>query len=91
MPLSEEVQADPIAWAGEFGTVVTEDAIVHVRVPLLVMHGSSDDVVPVDHAHRIAERARNAELVVLEGGAHQLRRDERAIAVLEDWLERVLR
>jgi uncharacterized protein len=90
MPLSEEVRADPKVWAGEFGTVVTEDAVVHVRVPLLVVHGSADDVVPVDHAHRIAERARHAELVVIDRGPHQLRRDERAIAALEGWLERVL-
>jgi uncharacterized protein len=91
MPLSEEVLADPTVWAGEFGTVVTEDAVVHIRVPLLVVHGSADDVVPVDHARRIAERARDAELVILEGALHQLRRDDRAVAALEDWLERVLK
>jgi alpha-beta hydrolase superfamily lysophospholipase len=91
MPLSEEVLADPAVWAGEFETVVTEEAIVRVRVPVLIVHGDADDVVPVDHASRIAERARNPELVVLDEGLHQLRRDERAVAALEDWLERTLK
>jgi pimeloyl-ACP methyl ester carboxylesterase len=90
MALSDEVLADPTAWAGEFEAVVTEEAIVHVRVPTLIVHGSADDVVPVDHARRLAENARSAELVILEGGLHQLRRDERAIETLEDWLERVI-
>jgi alpha-beta hydrolase superfamily lysophospholipase len=91
MPLSEEVRADPAIWAGEFGTVVTEEAIVNIRVPVLIVHGSLDDVVPVEHAHRLAERARDAELVIIDGGVHQLRRDERALAVVEDWLERSLK
>jgi uncharacterized protein len=89
MPLTEEVLADPALWAGEFEAVVTEEAIVHVRVPILIVHGSADDVVPVDHAHRLAEHAPNADLVVIDGGPHQLRRDERAVVALEEWLERV--
>jgi alpha-beta hydrolase superfamily lysophospholipase len=88
MPLTEEVLADPALWAGEFEAVVTEQAIVHVRVPVLILHGSDDDVVPVEHARRLAEQAPRAELVIIEEGAHQLRRDERAVAAVEDWLER---
>ena len=91
MSLSEETLADPTSWAGEFETVVTEAAIVDIRVPTLVVHGTDDDVVPVDHAQRIAERARNAELRIIEGGAHQLRRDERAVALVFEWLDKTLR
>ena len=88
MPLDEDTLADPAAWAREFETVVTETSIVDVRVPVLIVHGTADDVVPVDHASRIAERARNAEVRILEGGAHQLRRDDRAIEAVLGWLER---
>ncbi len=91
MSLTEEILADPALWAGEFEAVVTEEAIVHVRVPVLIVHGSADDVVPVDHAHTLAEQAPRADVVIIEGGAHQLRRDERVIAALEEWLERVFR
>ncbi|MDQ4095369.1 MAG: alpha/beta hydrolase [Actinomycetota bacterium] len=89
MPLSEETLADPTAWAAEFETVVTEASIVDVKVPTLVVHGTDDDVVPVDHASRIADRARKAELVILDGGAHQLRRDDRAVKTVLEWLNRV--
>ena len=91
MALSEAVLADPTAWANEFEGVVTESSIVDVRVPTLIVHGSADEVVPVDHAERIAERARNAELRIIDGGAHQLRRDERAVDLVLEWLERTLR
>ena len=90
MPLDEATIADPTSWAREFETVVTEASIVDVRVPVLVVHGTADDVVPVDHASRIAERARNAEVRILDGGAHQLRRDDRAIEAVLDWLDRTL-
>lgn len=90
MVLSEDVLADPTAWAGEFESVVTEKSIVDVRVPTLIVHGTDDEVVPVDHAGRIAERARNAEVHIIEGAVHQLRRDERAIGLVLEWLGRVL-
>ncbi len=90
MTLAEEVLADPTAWAAEFEAVVTESSIVDVRVPTLIVHGSADEVVPVDHAERIAERARNAEVRIIEGAAHQLRRDERAVELVLEWLDRAL-
>jgi uncharacterized protein len=91
MPLAEDVLADPTTWAGEFDTVVTESAVNDVRVPVLVVHGTADDVVPVDHATRIADRARNAELKIVDGALHQLRRDERALETVFDWLDRTIR
>ena len=90
MTIAEDVLTDPAAWAREFESVVTETSIVDVRVPTLVVHGSADEVVPVDHAARIAERARNAEVRIIEGAAHQLRRDERAIETVLAWLDGVL-
>ena len=90
MTLAEETLDDPSAWAAEFESVVTESSIVEVRVPTLIVHGSADEVVPVDHADRIAARARNAEVRIIEGAAHQLRRDERAVQVVLEWLDRAL-
>ncbi|HVT45494.1 MAG TPA: alpha/beta fold hydrolase [Thermoanaerobaculia bacterium] len=45
-------------------------AAEHLDVPLLVIHGSRDESVPVDDARRIAGRNQNASLVVIEGGSH---------------------
>jgi len=90
MALSEAVLEDPSDWAKEFETVVAEKAIVSVQVPVMILHGTSDDVVPVDHAHRLADRARRGELFVLEGAPHQLRREPGVVELVLDWLSRRL-
>jgi alpha-beta hydrolase superfamily lysophospholipase len=91
MLLSPEVLADPAAWVSEFEQVVTEKAISSLRIPVLIVHGTEDDVVPVDHARRIADRARNPELVILEGAPHQLRRHPPALEATLEWLGKTLR
>jgi alpha-beta hydrolase superfamily lysophospholipase len=90
MALAPDVLDDPTAWAAEFETITTEDAIADVRIPTLIIHGTADDVVPVDHAHRIAERASKADVVILEGAPHILRHEPRAKKVLNEWLDRTL-
>ena len=88
MVVAPDVMKDPTAWAAEFDVVVTRDAIADVDVPVLIMHGDADDVVPVDHAADISMGARDAELHIVKAGAHQLRRDERALQTLMQWLDR---
>ena len=90
MVLSEETLANPSAWFEEFDHVTAERSIAQVTIPTLIVHGSADDVVPVDHARRLAERAPRAELRIVEGAGHQLRRDDDAVAIVLQWLERVL-
>ncbi|HZA41169.1 MAG TPA: alpha/beta hydrolase [Actinomycetota bacterium] len=88
MALSDDVLADPSEWAQEFESVVPEKAMVSVGVPVMVVHGTADDVVPVDHAYRLADRARRGELFVLDGAPHQLRREPGVVELVLDWLER---
>jgi pimeloyl-ACP methyl ester carboxylesterase len=88
--VAPEVLEDPVAWALEFEGVTTESSIREVHIPTLILHGTGDDVVPVDHAQRIADRAPQAEVHLLEGAAHQLRRDQRALDLMFDWLDRTL-
>ncbi len=89
MPLAPDVLDNPAAWGDEFYRVTTEDSIVDVKVPILIVHGTADDVVPVEHAHGLAERAPDAELVVIDGALHVLRRDERAVERVLRWLDEV--
>lgn len=56
--------------------------------PLLVLHGSDDDVVPVFDARVVADAHGDADLRIIEGAGHQLRHDPRAVAVLLGWLDR---
>lgn len=56
--------------------------------PVLLVHGSEDDVVPVFDARVLADAHGTADLRILEGGGHQLRHDPRAVAVVLGWLDR---
>lgn len=89
MQVAPEVMEDPAGWAAEFDRVTTRDSIREVSVPVLVLHGDADDVVPVDHAGDIAAAAHDAELHIIKGGGHQLRRDPRALQTLLQWLDRL--
>jgi len=91
MEVSPEVTDDPTSWAAEFDDVCTEDSIGRLTCPVLVMHSTDDDVVPVDHANRIAGRARRPELRILDGAGHRLRRDPRALDLLIGFLRRNLK
>jgi uncharacterized protein len=77
------------AWAREARTVrpVNDVALMADR-PLLLMHGSDDDAVPVFDARVLADAHGDADLRIIDGGAHQLRHDPRAVAVLLGWLDR---
>jgi pimeloyl-ACP methyl ester carboxylesterase len=90
MQLAPEVIDDQVAWALEFEGVTTETSIAGVAVPTLIVHGTADDVVPVDHAARIAARAADAQLEIIPGAGHQLRRDPRAVECVLDWLDKTL-
>ncbi|MFN2586841.1 MAG: alpha/beta fold hydrolase [Actinomycetota bacterium] len=89
MQLAPEALEDPAQWAAEFERVTTEVSIAQVDVPVLIVHGTADDVVPVDHATRLAAAAPGARLEILEGSGHQLRRDERAVEVVLAWLDEI--
>jgi uncharacterized protein len=59
--------------------------------PLLVIHGSDDDLVPVFDARVLVDAHGDAELRIMNGAGHRVRHDPRAIAVLLGWLDRVSR
>ncbi len=80
---------DPEAWARELREMrpVAAAAKIPPR-PLLVVHGSDDETVPLDDARALAEAAgETAEVRVVNQAGHRLRHDPRAVAVLVGWLE----
>jgi fermentation-respiration switch protein FrsA (DUF1100 family) len=81
---------DPDAWLAEFARGPEDDVARVGPTPLLIVHGDADDVVPYPHAERLFARAGNPkELVRIPAGAHQLRKDARAVDALCDWLAHV--
>jgi len=43
-----------------------------IEVPILVIHGDDDRLVPLEVARQLEARARQSQLVVVEGGSHML-------------------
>ena len=56
--------------------------------PLMLLHGSGDDVVPQFDARAIADAHGTAELRIVQGAGHYLRFDPRSVATLLGWLDR---
>ncbi len=83
---------DVATWAAELDAAAAERHITAVAPrPLLIVHGDADDVVPYEHAERLFAAAHPPkELARIPNGLHQLRRDERAVVCLMDWLNRVI-
>jgi putative redox protein len=83
---------DAAAWTREIAQV---DGVAAARrlAPrsLLVLHGSDDDVVPVEDAYAIAAAHGSAELRIVPTAGRRLRHDPRAVASLLGWLDRQVR
>lgn len=77
------------AWARELRDLrAVADAPRVAPRPLLVVHGSDDDLVPVFDARVLVDAHGAGELRIIAGAGHRLRHDPRAIAVLLGWLDR---
>jgi len=88
--VGEESEPDLSSWSAEVVAIdpLGSAALLPPR-PFFVVHGSSDDSVPLADARALADAAQGAcELHVLPKGGHRLRHDPRAIAILLGWLER---
>jgi putative redox protein len=56
--------------------------------PLLLIHGDKDDLVPVEHAHRLYEKAGEPkELDIIPDAGHRLRLEEKAVTTALNWLK----
>lgn len=81
--------ADVDAWGRELKEIRAVAAAQRLAPrPLLVVHGSDDDLVPVFDARVLVDAHGSAELRIMNGAGHRLRHDPRAIAVLLGWLDR---
>ena len=56
--------------------------------PLLLVHGSDDELVPAIDARVLGDAHGARELRIIDGAGHQLRHDPRAVAILLGWLDR---
>ncbi|CDX48781.1 Alpha/beta hydrolase fold protein [Mesorhizobium plurifarium] len=47
-----------------------------LRAPLLVIHGTTDPLFPIEHGEALAKAVAGARLVKIEGGGHELHRND---------------
>ena len=81
--------ADPQAWGAEFSGFSTADAADRLAPrPLLVVHGSDDELVSPLDARAIADAHGAADLRIVASGGHRLRYDPRCISLVLGWLDR---
>jgi dipeptidyl aminopeptidase/acylaminoacyl peptidase len=76
-------------WQKGFETVTPINWVDRVSPrPLLVVHGDADELVPVEHARRLYQKAKEPkELKVIPRAEHRMRLDKAAIDFVLDWLK----
>jgi dipeptidyl aminopeptidase/acylaminoacyl peptidase len=56
--------------------------------PLLLVHGDADELIPLKHAHRLYQKAKEPkELKIVPGAKHKMRLEKAAMAFVLDWLK----
>ena len=76
-------------WLDGFRQIRPVDYVAAIAPrPLLIVHGTADETVDVSHARWLYNTAREPkQLSIIEGAEHRLREDDRAIAIVTDWLK----
>lgn len=79
-------------WEHGFAEITPEKWIAGIAPrPVLILHGTRDDTVPIDHALALHREAGDPkELKLIEGGEHRLRQSEAAMTFALDWLKQTL-
>lgn len=77
-------------WGRNFSRVRPVDWVAKIPPrPLLIIHGTEDEVVAVSQARALYEEVKGrAELFLIEGGEHRLRVDEKAMDKAMAWLKK---
>jgi fermentation-respiration switch protein FrsA (DUF1100 family) len=76
-------------WQKGFETVTPINWVDRISPrPLLVVHGDADELVPVEHARRLYQKAKEPkELKIIRGAQHRMRLNNEAMDSVLDWLK----
>jgi fermentation-respiration switch protein FrsA (DUF1100 family) len=76
-------------WFSRFSLVSPESSVAAIAPrPLLLVHGTADDVVSQDSVTRLYSKAQEPkQLFLVEGAGHRLRQDPQAMAHVLAWLK----
>jgi putative redox protein len=75
-------------WWGNFEQVSPIQCVDKLASrPLLIVHGEQDEIVPLSHAWSLYQKAGEPKkIVIIPGGGHKLRLDERVMEAVLRWL-----
>jgi len=75
-------------WRKGFETVSPINWIDRISPrPLLLVHGDADELIPLEHAHRLYQKAKEPkELKVIPGARHRMRLEKAAMDFVLEWL-----
>lgn len=81
---------DPGKWLKDTYSVNPLEYIAKVAPrPLLIIHGTEDEVIPVAHAEALYKQAGDsAEFLLLNNAGHQLRREPEAVTQCLEWFKK---
>ena len=76
-------------WLNGFRVVRPIEYVAEIAPrPLLLVHGRRDETVDISQARKLFQKALEPkQLTILDGAGHRLRQDDRAVAVVIDWLK----
>jgi dipeptidyl aminopeptidase/acylaminoacyl peptidase len=76
-------------WERGFETVSPIKCIDKISPrPLLLVHGGADELIPLEHAHKLYQKAKEPkELKIIPGARHKMRLEEAAMVFVLDWLK----
>ena len=80
-------------WVSGFIEIDPKRWIAHFRGKhLLIVHGDVDELIPLEQAYELKERAPEgiSELIVIPEGVHRLRLDARCLEILKTWYLKIL-
>jgi len=76
-------------WQRGFGTISPIKWVDKISPhPLLLVHGDADELIPLEHARRLYQKAKEPkELKIIPGAKHKMRLEEAAMDLVLDWLK----
>jgi len=82
---------DAEEWLKSFESITPENHIGRISPrPVFIIHGTADETVPVEHAHRLDRAAKEPkQLLLIENGPHRLRESPEAIDAAFEWLGKI--
>jgi dipeptidyl aminopeptidase/acylaminoacyl peptidase len=77
-------------WLNDFRKINALHSVADISPrPLLLVHAAGDNVVPVSNTERLYMQAgQPKKKVILEGSEHRLRRNEKAVETIIEWLKK---